>query len=63
MEFNVRVTETRQKIMSIEAGNMAEAKKIAQELYNDNVFNLEYTRYKTVSFETLNPHSNRPKGR
>jgi len=63
MEFDVRVTETRQKIISVEAGNMAEAKKIAQEMYADNVFDLDATRYRKVGFETLYPYHDRSESR
>jgi len=60
VEFDVRITETRQKTVSVEAGSMAEAKKIAQELYADKVFDLDTTRLKKVGFETLYPDCDRP---
>ena len=63
VEFDVRITETRQKTVSVEASSMTEAAMIAQKLYTDNVFNLDATRHKKVSFNTLYPDFDRSESR
>lgn len=49
-EFNIEISETLQKVISIEAESEKEALKIAKEKYRNEEIILDYTDFKDVDF-------------
>ena len=58
MEYDVRIRELRQVIVTVEANSMAEAKYIAGRNWNSGeyVADVANTRYHRATFETLYPN-------
>jgi len=56
MIYDVRITETRQVIVTMEAGSMAEASKKARESWIADKYAIKDVPPKKVTFETLYPN-------
>ena len=62
MQYDVRIREVRQIIVSVEAENMAQAKEIAKRNWNCDEYipDLANTRFYRATFETLYPNYSIP---
>ena len=58
MEYNVRIREVRQAIVTVEADDMTEAKYIAKKNWDNGeyVHNIAGTRFHRATFEVLYPN-------
>jgi hypothetical protein len=58
MQYDVRIRELRQVIVTVEADSMAQAKALAQRNWNNDEYStdLDTTRFHRATFETLYPN-------
>ena len=53
--YHVRIRETLEMLVTVEAESMAQAKQIAEKGYKNSDYILDASHYKGVTFETLYP--------
>jgi len=52
-QYNVRIRETLERVVNVEANSMAEAKQVAAQGYRNSDYVLDASDYKGVVFEAL----------
>jgi len=60
MEFNVRITTTKELIVTVEAHSMLAAEDIARGNWRDGLYSLSTDKTNNTSFQALYPDGNRP---
>ena len=60
MQFNVRITTTKEIIVIVEAHSMLEAEGIAKESWRDGLYSLNAAKTSNTSFQALYPDGKRP---
>jgi hypothetical protein len=56
-EYDVRIRETLEVLVSVEAGSMAQAQQIAEKNWRNSDYILDASNFTTVSFEALYPQT------
>jgi len=60
MEYDVRVSEVRHTYITVNAGSMTEAKRVAQMKWEANDYEVDARHSKRVHYEALYPDYDRP---
>lgn len=53
-EYKIKIKETLEMVVSIEAESISDAKKLAEERWKNSEYVLDYSNFEDVSFHPLN---------
>ena len=56
-EYRIKIRETLEKVVTVEAMNLSHAKEVAEKNYKNSEYVLTADDYSGVTFQTLYPHN------